>query len=151
MFDTIPQHSPRSASEIDIHVGRRVRERRIILGMSQEELANRLNLTFQQVQKYERGINRINAGRLYEIAQLLGVPTAYFYQGVGGDIETAAPTALSQLLTSREGIELAHAFAAIGDPNQRRALIQVARSMAATAVEPHQIMAAPAAEPLRSA
>jgi len=70
----------RRANPIDIHVGSRVRFRRMLLGMSQEKLGEKLGLTFQQVQKYEKGINRIGASRLYDLAQVLGVPVQFFYE-----------------------------------------------------------------------
>src|SRR5918992_4717448 len=69
----------RRANPIDLHVGSRVRLRRMLLGMSQEKLAERLGLTFQQIQKYEKGINRIGASRLFDLAQVLGVPVQFFY------------------------------------------------------------------------
>ena len=75
---------PRGPDPIDLHVGTQVRARRILLGLSQEKLAEGLGITFQQVQKYERGSNRISASRLYNMAQLLDVPITYFYEGVDG-------------------------------------------------------------------
>src|SRR5438270_5642041 len=74
----------KKANPVDRHVGYRVRLRRMLIGMSQEHLGELLGLTFQQVQKYERGINRIGAGRLYEVAGILGVPVSFFYEGVNG-------------------------------------------------------------------
>src|SRR5882757_8840256 len=71
----------KTANPIDIQVGNRVRIRRMLIGMSQEKLGDMLGLTFQQVQKYEKGVNRIGAGRLYEIARILGVPVDFFYEG----------------------------------------------------------------------
>src|SRR3954467_3472870 len=72
----------KQANPVDAHVGYRVRLRRMLIGMSQERLGELLGLTFQQVQKYERGINRIGAGRLFEVAEILGVPISFFYEGV---------------------------------------------------------------------
>jgi len=72
----------KKTDKIDEHVGKRVRQRRLLLNVSQEELAGLLGLTFQQIQKYERGVNRIGAGRLYRIARHLGVPVEYFYEGL---------------------------------------------------------------------
>src|SRR6201994_4101758 len=74
----------KQANPIDVQVGNRVRIRRMLIGMSQEKLGDLLGLTFQQVQKYEKGVNRIGAGRLYEIARILGVPIDFFYEGVAG-------------------------------------------------------------------
>src|SRR5512145_286688 len=78
--------SSRRPNPIDIHVGSRVRLRRMLLGMSQEKLGERLGLTFQQIQKYEKGVNRIGASRLFDLAQVLGVPVQFFYEelAVGG-------------------------------------------------------------------
>lgn len=118
--------SKRSATEIDLHVGCRIRERRMTLGMARDKLAEALGITFQQIQKCERGINRVNAGRLFEMATVLDVPVAYFYEGLGarGKSETTNP--IGDLLATREGIELAQAFCAISDPRQRRSIVQVA-------------------------
>ena len=75
------RHGPKSADDVDRHVGHRIRAQRMLLGMSQSDVADRLDLTFQQIQKYERGVNRIGAGRLSQIADILGVPVTYFYEG----------------------------------------------------------------------
>src|ERR1700755_2442997 len=77
----------KQANPVDTQVGNRVRIRRMLIGMSQEKLGDLLGLTFQQVQKYEKGVNRIGAGRLYEIARILGVPIDFFYEGVAGSSE----------------------------------------------------------------
>src|ERR1700759_2384154 len=77
----------KQANPIDVQVGNRVRIRRMLIGMSQEKLGDLLGLTFQQVQKYEKGVNRIGAGRLYEISRILGVPIDFFYDGVGSGSE----------------------------------------------------------------
>src|SRR6201999_1109551 len=75
----------KQANPIDAQVGNRVRLRRMLIGMSQEKLGESLGLTFQQVQKYEKGVNRIGAGRLFHVARILGVPITYFYEDVAGD------------------------------------------------------------------
>ncbi|HIC79554.1 MAG TPA: XRE family transcriptional regulator [Kiloniellaceae bacterium] len=80
----------RQAHPVDVHVGGRVRLRRVFLGYSQEKLANALGLTFQQIQKYERGANRISASKLYELSRILSVPVTYFFEGVEADGEVAA-------------------------------------------------------------
>src|ERR1700691_5873125 len=75
----------KSTAVIDRHVGAQIRERRILLGQTQQQLAGSIGVTYQQAHKYERGVNRVSAGRLFQIANVLGVPMAYFYEGVGGD------------------------------------------------------------------
>ena len=113
--------------EIDQHIGQRVRERRIVLGLSQTVLADGLGITFQQLQKYEKGSNRIAAGRLYGCAQLLEVPPAFFFEGLE-DSDSGAPDATR----SDEALKLARAYYSIDDPAQRqhvRKLVQaIARS-----------------------
>src|SRR5476649_1662967 len=97
----------KQANPIDAQVGNRVRIRRMLIGMSQEKLGDMLGLTFQQVQKYEKGVNRIGAGRLYEIARILGVPIDFFYEGVagaeGGFAETTPP--VMEFVSSGEGLQ----------------------------------------------
>ncbi len=101
--------------EIDRHIGQRVRERRVVLGLSQTALADGLGITFQQVQKYEKGFNRIAAGRLYGCAELLGVPPAYFFEGLEGS-DTGTPDETR----SDEALKLARAYYSISDPAQRQ-------------------------------
>jgi transcriptional regulator with XRE-family HTH domain len=130
----------RRANPIDAHVGGRVRLRRMLLGMSQERLAEKLGLTFQQVQKYEKGINRIGASRLYELAQLLSVGVDFFYEDapvaagttpvVPGFAEPAGENYIVDFLNSREGLELNRAFTRITDPKVRRSIIDLVRSLA---------------------
>ena len=97
MNSHLPKPGPRgrqadgSPHPIDIHVGNRVRLRRVLLGMSQEDLASRLGITFQQVQKYERGLNRIGASRLWDIMQILGVDANYFFMGMDEEISKQSP------------------------------------------------------------
>ncbi len=100
--------------EIDQHVGQRLRERRVVLGLSQTALADGLGITYQQLQKYETGFNRIAAGRLYGCAQLLGVPPEYFFEGLGGSDSGTPDEAASD-----EGLKLARAYYSIDDPTQR--------------------------------
>ncbi|MDA8229731.1 MAG: helix-turn-helix transcriptional regulator [Magnetospirillum sp.] len=102
----------------------RIRERRIMLGLSQQQMADLIGVTYQQAHKYERGINRISAGRLYEIAQVLGVPVTYFYEGLG-----ASP---SSDLTARQRmcLDLARNFSAISNEKYQEALSQLARVLA---------------------
>ena len=110
---------------IDVHVGSRVRLRRMLLGMSQEKLGEQLGLTFQQIQKYEKGINRIGASRLFDLAHVLGVPVQFFYEERAGGRRRAAPRASpsrpaeklsSSTSCEREGLELNKAFVRITDP-----------------------------------
>ena len=113
--------------EIDQHIGRRLRERRVVMGLSQSVLADGLGITFQQLQKYEKGHNRIAAGRLYGCAELLGVAPAYFFEGLeGSDCGTPDRT------RSDEALKLARAYYSIDDPALRlhvRTLIRaIARS-----------------------
>jgi len=111
--------------DIDHHVGARVRERRIMLGFTQQQLADLIGVTYQQAHKYERGINRISAGRLYEIAHVLSVPVNYFFEGLEGDG--------SRSITPRERmcLELARNFAQIPNERHQEALSQLARVLAA--------------------
>ena len=133
--------NPRKSNPIDVHVGGRVRLRRMLLGMSQEKLGESLGLTFQQVQKYEKGSNRIGASRLFELARILGVSVQYFFEELSGQPSAdgahapgfAEPTGddyLVEFLNSREGIELNRAFLRIDDPKARRAIVDLVRSLA---------------------
>ena len=132
--------SARRANPIDAHVGGRVRLRRMLLGMSQEKLAEKLGLTFQQVQKYEKGINRIGASRLFELSQLLGVPVQFFYEdapvaegrmmSAPGFAEHSNENYIVDFLNSREGLELNRAFLRVADPKVRRAVIDLLKSLA---------------------
>ena len=123
---------------IDVHVGRRVRLRRKELGISQERLADGLDLTFQQVQKYERGSNRISASKLYEIARVLRVPVAFFFEGLddpaspGGDnYVNAWSGVIEELLAEPNGKALAEAFLSIKRRSVRNGLAELARAIAA--------------------
>lgn len=122
----------RSATEIDQHVGARLRVRRQVLGMSQEALGERLGVTFQQVQKYERGSNRVSASRLFFLADALDVPVSYFFDGLaesGSATGEAASGDLYAFITSPDGVALASAFSSIGDRAVRRKLIELARAV----------------------
>lgn len=141
----IAEKNARRANPIDAHVGGRVRLRRMLLGMSQEKLAEQLGLTFQQVQKYEKGINRIGASRLFELSKLLGVGVQFFYEdapviagaaGVAaGFAEQTGDSYIVDFLNSREGLELNRAFLRITDPKVRRSVIDLLKSMAKEAEE----------------
>ena len=122
-----PRPSAR-ASAADRHVGARIRERRIMLGLSQQQLAQMIGVTYQQAHKYERGLNRISAGRLYEIAQVLSVPVSWFFEGLADE------TSRSELSPrQRMCLELARNFAAIDNEKHQEALSQMARALAAQA------------------
>jgi transcriptional regulator with XRE-family HTH domain len=117
-----------SANPIDKHVGGRVRMRRLMLSMSQEKLGEALGLTFQQVQKYEKGANRIGAGRLQEISQILQVPVAFFFEdapntwAVGVSKNAAEPKSIMDFIATSEGLALARAFMRITNKQLRRRL-----------------------------
>lgn len=118
---------------IDIFVGSRVRLRRLMVGMSQEALADRLGVTFQQVQKYEKGTNRISASRLQAISDVFRVPPSFFFQ----DDDSSAPTAgaghetgdVSTFVSSKEGLDLNRAFLKIEDAGVRKSIIQLATAL----------------------
>ena len=127
----------RSADEVDAHVGRRLRRRRTSLGISQEQLGAALGLTFQQIQKYEKGQNRIGAGRLYRLANILSVPVQYFFEGLtnGADAPMlpAGETPESEIqafVSSPEGRALSSGFVRIGDPATRRRIIELVATLA---------------------
>jgi len=127
----------RSPNPIDVHVGLQVRLRRKELKISQEKLAETLGLTFQQVQKYERGANRISASKLYEIARSLRVSIAWFFEGLSDpqagrmkdDGGAAAPPHAHNFLMTPEGIDLANAFPRIEDRQVRRKLVDLIRAL----------------------
>ncbi len=121
--------------EVDTYVGTRVRMRRKMLGMSQEKLGNELGITFQQVQKYEKGTNRIGAGRLQNISEILGVPISFFFPPSDrtDDLSEAGQhdqRALMAFLTTSEGVELNKAVSQINDDNIRRRVVGLVRSIA---------------------
>lgn len=124
----------KAPNDVDRHVGGRVRMRRILVSMSQEKLGEALGITFQQVQKYEKGVNRISASRLQQIADKLGVTIDYFYQGMSksegadGFAETTAPLYEAELM-SAEGLRLLKAFTSIPSPEVRRKLLELAQSL----------------------
>lgn len=138
---------------IDVHVGARVRLRRTLLGMSQEKLGQAIGLTFQQVQKYERGTNRIGASRLHELAQVLEVPVSYFFAdlnlpdgtSLGADAAVKPAKGLSEPadafygnepIMRRETLELVRAYLRIVDPQLRRHVFELAKAIANTYTSP---------------
>src|SRR5215203_7217207 len=123
----------KAPNPIDKHVGSRVRMRRMLVGMSQEKLGEALGLTFQQVQKYEKGTNRISASRLQHIAAILGVTVGYFYEGapltasgpLQGMAEEASPPYMADFVSSADGLELMQSFQRIADPRLRRRIVDL--------------------------
>jgi len=125
----------KQANPIDIQVGNRVRIRRMLIGMSQERLGDLLGLTFQQVQKYEKGVNRIGAGRLFEVARILNVPIDFFYEGLSGAGDQpgareneSAP--VMEFVSSGEGLQLSLAFMKIKDAKVRKRFLDLVKSLA---------------------
>jgi transcriptional regulator with XRE-family HTH domain len=126
----------KQANPIDVQVGNRVRIRRMLIGMSQERLGDLLGLTFQQVQKYEKGVNRIGAGRLFEVARILNVPVDFFYEGLApatpegaNDVEGGAPPVM-EFVSSGEGLQLSLAFMKIKDAKVRKRVLDLVKSLA---------------------
>jgi transcriptional regulator with XRE-family HTH domain len=124
--EDITSHSSSQEVDVDSYVGGRIRERRVMLGLSQQQMANLIGVTYQQAHKYERGINRISAGRLFEIARVLRVPVSYFFEGLDG---SATEDDLS--VRQRMCLELARNFTQIPNERHREALSQLARVLAA--------------------
>src|SRR6516164_612270 len=128
----------KSPNPVDKHVGSRVRMRRIMLAMSQEKLGNALSLSFQQVQKYEKGTNRIGASRLQQISHILQVPVAFFFEGApnlhgsadGGMKEAPSPAYVSDFLATSEGLSLTKAFMRIKEPKLRRRIVDLVEEIA---------------------
>ena len=132
----------RKPNPMDVHVGARVKLRRAMMGMSQEKLGQALGVTFQQVQKYEKGTNRIGAGRMQQISQALNVPIGYFYEdapslganagGAATGMADGTPQAPfeTDFLSSPEGIQLNRAFVRIRNPDVRRQLVALVRTIA---------------------
>jgi transcriptional regulator with XRE-family HTH domain len=119
---------------IDKHVGSRVRMRRMMLGMSQEKLGDGLNLTFQQVQKYEKGTNRIGASRLQHIANILQVPVEFFFEGAPGQLKAdgmaSSPAYVSDFLSTSDGLALTKAFMQIKNAKLRRSIVNAVEEIA---------------------
>ena len=137
--DETGERSSRSANPVDAHVGGQVRLRRMMMGMSQEWLGEQMGLTFQQIQKYEKGANRIGASRLWALSKVLGVSIDFFYEGVTVDANGPLQPGMSEphsekyvveFLNSREGLELNRAFAKIADHKVRRSIVELVRSLA---------------------
>ena len=114
-------------SPVDVHVGSRVRLRRVLMGMNQTQLGVPLGLTFQQVQKYELGVNRISSSRLYQLGQILDVPITFFFEGLKEGAKSWSP---DDMLPKRETLEFVRAYYRITDPKVRHSLFELIQSMA---------------------
>lgn len=131
---------------VDIHVGGRVRLRRTLLGMSQEKLGDAIGLTFQQVQKYERGANRIGSSRLYDLSRVLEVPIGFFFDDMSSAVSSRSPAQIRGLaeepstyepdpMAKRETLELVRAYYKISDPQVRKRLFEMTKALAAAATK----------------
>jgi transcriptional regulator with XRE-family HTH domain len=126
---------------VDTYVGRRLRQKRTFLGLSQEAVGKQIGVTFQQIQKYERGINRMGASRLYDFAKALGVQVSYFFEGFGdyvmedgtvvGAAEPAAQAFEHENVNNRETLEVMRAYCRIKNPAVRKRIIELIKAMAA--------------------
>jgi transcriptional regulator with XRE-family HTH domain len=130
--------STKAPNPVDKYVGSRVRMRRIMLGMSQEKLGEALGLTFQQVQKYEKGTNRIGASRIQQISGILQVPVSFLFEGgpggtagADGSGEATSPAYVSDFLATSEGLTLTRAFTRISDSKLRRSIVDMVEQIAA--------------------
>jgi transcriptional regulator with XRE-family HTH domain len=126
----------KAPNPIDKHVGSRVRMRRVLIGMSQEKLGEALGLTFQQVQKYEKGTNRIGASRLQQISTILSVPVSFFFEGAPGNDpgkpgmnDSASSAYVVDFLSTTEGLQLNKAFVRIKDPKVRRRVVDLVATL----------------------
>jgi len=125
--DGTPDERPgQRANAADRHVGARIRERRVMMGLSQQQLAKMIGVTYQQAHKYERGLNRISAGRLFEIGQVLNVQVSWFFEGLTADSDAQEATPRQRMC-----LELARNFALIDNEKHQEALSQMARALAA--------------------
>jgi transcriptional regulator with XRE-family HTH domain len=129
--------STKAPNPVDKYVGSRVRMRRIMLGMSQEKLGDALGLTFQQVQKYEKGTNRVGASRIQQISEILQVPVSFLFEGgpsgiasAGGFGEGTSPAYISDFLATSEGLALTRAFTRITDAKLRRSIVELVEQIA---------------------
>jgi transcriptional regulator with XRE-family HTH domain len=115
------------AHPVDVHVGKRIRHRRWLIGMTQQQLAEQVGIKFQQIQKYETGANRVSASRLWDISDALGVPVSFFFEGLQEDKDTAPKAAVPEdLMGDKEALDLVRSYYAIPE-NQRRRLFELAR------------------------
>jgi transcriptional regulator with XRE-family HTH domain len=130
----------RLANAVDEHIGKRVKARRLAIDLSQEKLADLVGVTFQQIQKYENGVNRVAASRLWEMAKALGVPVQYFYEGLSeartGVAEEGPPELVYDMMATPEGQQLLQIFGAIRSAKVRRKVVDIVRAVAQTEDEP---------------
>ena len=140
-----PRRKRGRATDVDAIVGKHIRNRRMLLGMSQSELAGSLGITFQQLQKYERGLNRVGAGRLYELSRALQAPVSYFFPGTEGEEQEDAAVGEGSTAgqNQRETVDLVRAYYAVKDRAVRRRLLDLVRAMAGAAEAPHENGALP--------
>lgn len=131
------KNNKKKPNPIDIHVGSRIRLRRNMLGISQEKLGESLGITFQQIQKYEKGTNRVGASRLQAIASILNSPVSFFFDGAPGEDGQPAPgmqeegaSYVTDFLNSSEGIQLNRAYIKISDPKLRRKVLDLVKALA---------------------
>lgn len=118
---------------VDEHVGKRVRHRRWMIGMTQQQLADKVGIKFQQIQKYETGMNRVSASRLWDIAEALDVPVSFFFEGLNEEADAAGNDTLKgDILADKEALELVRSYYAIPE-NQRRRLFELARVLSEAA------------------
>jgi transcriptional regulator with XRE-family HTH domain len=135
--ERMADQSKKKPNPIDAHVGARIRMRRNMLGMSQEKLGESLGITFQQIQKYEKGTNRVGASRLQAIASIMEVPPAFFFENAPTDeltagegfAEVASTTLVMDFFSSAEGIQLNRAFSRIEDPKVRRKIVELIKAL----------------------
>ena len=123
---TIAEHGPHP---VDVHVGSRVHLRRKLLGMSQTDLGRVLGVTFQQVQKNERGVNRISSSRLYQLSLIFGVPVTYFFEGLEDNEDKTSRRSRDDVMLKCETPEMVRAYYRIRDPKVRKALRAMAKAM----------------------
>ena len=129
---------PKSPHPVDVHVGARVKLRRTMLGMSQDKLGESLGLPFQQIQKYEKGVNRIGASRIFQIAKILDVPIQYLFDdfdrpAVAGFAEDDSETAsFMDLLNTPDGVQLCRHYSKIDDPKVRKRVLDLVKAIADT-------------------
>lgn len=117
---------------VDIHVGKRIRHRRWMVGMTQQQLADKVGIKFQQIQKYETGMNRVSASRLWDVAETLGVQISFFFEGLSAESEAAASPAAGDFFADKEALELVRSYYAIPEA-QRRRLFDLARVLSQAA------------------
>lgn len=139
-----PRKGRGGPNSIDAHVGARVRLRRTLLGLSQEKLGDALGLTFQQIQKYERGANRIGASRLFDLSRVLDVPVSFFYDDMANDLTERAPGKVADArdhanadqdldpMAKRETLELVRSYYKVSDPAVRKKIFELVKSLSAS-------------------